>query len=78
MLESWVDTKGIKGTIGQEKRQKVKVMKVAKKRIALKKGIELLSLFLINNRENRRGSTNINDVYFIETARPIVKAYKAS
>ena len=78
MLESWVDTKGTKGTIGQENRQKVKVIKVDKKRIALKKGIVLLSLFLINNRESRKGNTNINDVYFIETLRPTVNAYKAS
>ena len=34
MIESWVETKGTKGTIGQENRQKDKVMKVTKKRIA--------------------------------------------
>ena len=78
MIKSWVDTKGTKGTIGQENRQKDKVMKVAKKRIALKKEIVSLSLFLINNRESRKGNTNINDVYFIETERPTVNAYKAS
>ena len=78
MPESWVNTKGKKGTIGQEIRQKDRVMKATKKIIALKKEIFLFSLFFINNNENTKGSMNINDVYFIEIERPTVNAYKAN